>query len=73
MFGSKNKVNIEDTLTLIQYAAETVEELSKLPNVSRISVNACGVNVDFRTPTPGEVEVAPMTPAEAHEFAVTGL
>jgi hypothetical protein len=73
MFGSKNKVNIEDTLALIQYAAETVEELSKLPNVSRISVNDYGVNVDFRTPTSKEVEVAPMTSAEAHEFVVTGL
>jgi hypothetical protein len=57
MFGSKNKVNIEDALTLIQYAAETVEELSKLPNVSRISVNDYGVNVDFRIPTQGIVEV----------------
>jgi hypothetical protein len=73
MFGSKNKENIEDTLTLIQYAAETVEELSKLPYASRISVNDYGVNVEFRTPTSKEVEVAPMTPAEAHEFAITGL
>ncbi len=60
MFGTKNKVNIEDTLTLIQYAAETVEELSKLPNVSSVSVNDYGVNVYFRTPMGKELASQPL-------------